>query len=217
MKSCFDSLAGLKEKDFFYRKMSLMSAGSHVVFQVGLYDFCRLTNLPEHHHQGQKAWSGRCEYTINYGGNVILLFIECKNRLPTGRVARLNQIAQIMAEAGTASFKFFLTLCLRGRQLERKQEAQRGPHLCSPDRRGRIRDFPIRFPNVGHPQRHGKYSNAWNVLATCLSSLSKGLGTFRWYELVSVVLRSVGNMFAGIQILRAQSSATVPIVSTATI
>jgi len=81
-----------------------MSAGSHVVFQVGLYDFCRLTNLPEHHLQDQIAGSGRCECTINYGGNVILLFIDCNNRLATGRVARSNQIAQIMAEAeGTAS------------------------------------------------------------------------------------------------------------------
>jgi len=101
--------------------------------------------------------------------------------------------------------------------MELKQEARRGPHPCSPDRRDRIRDFPIRFPNVGHPQRHREYSIAWNVLSTCLSSLSKGSSTFRWYELVSVVLRSVGNMFAGIQILRAQSSASVPIVSTATI
>src|SRR5438045_866347 len=42
------------------------------------------------------------------------------------------------------------------------------------------------------------------LLATCLSSLSKGPSTFRWHELVSFVLQSVGNLFAGIQILCAQ-------------
>jgi hypothetical protein len=41
MKGYLKDLAGLEEQDYIYRKLSLMSAGSHVAFQVGLYEFCR--------------------------------------------------------------------------------------------------------------------------------------------------------------------------------
>lgn len=62
----------------------------------------RLRNLPEHIPLGNTTNRGRCEYTISFCGDLMLLFIEYKKCLEGSNEHLSNIVAQVIAEIDTA-------------------------------------------------------------------------------------------------------------------